>query len=127
MSNICHSILKKLTALNIDIYHYEDIVRCYALAKLNIEHSGKPDYTDGIHTAEFTAEISQYQLLSPNAEPYYGSPAFSHFAVSLSRQVWIRIAACFLKPSLPSSLLTGTDLCLYSLKGITINKPVFFI
>ncbi len=36
MSNICHSILEKLTALNIDIYHYEDIVRCYALAKLNM-------------------------------------------------------------------------------------------
>ena len=44
MSNICHSILEKLTALNIDIYHYEDIVRCYALAKLNIEHSRKSDY-----------------------------------------------------------------------------------
>ncbi|MBQ6890491.1 MAG: hypothetical protein IJN53_05705, partial [Oscillospiraceae bacterium] len=76
MSNICHSILEKLTALNIDIYHYEDIVRCYALAKLNIEHSGNPDYTDGIHTAEFTAEISRYQLLLPDAEPYYDSPAF---------------------------------------------------
>ena len=76
MSNICHSILEKLTALNIDIYHYEDIVRCYALAKLNIGHSRKPDYTDGIHTAEFTAEASRYQLLSPDAEPYYDSPAF---------------------------------------------------
>ena len=46
MSNIHQSILEKLTALNIDIYHYEDLVRCYALAKLNIEHSGKPDYTN---------------------------------------------------------------------------------
>ena len=63
MSNICHSILEKLTALNIDIYHYEEIVRCYALAKLNIERSGKPDYTDGIYSAEFDAEIARYQLL----------------------------------------------------------------
>ena len=47
MSNIYPSILEKLAALNIDIYHYEDIVRCYALAKLNIEHSKQPDYTDG--------------------------------------------------------------------------------
>ena len=45
MSNIYHSILEMLTALNIDIYHYEDLVRCYVLAKLNIERSGKPDYT----------------------------------------------------------------------------------
>ena len=42
MSNIYPSILEKLAARNIDIYHYEDIVRCYALAKLNIEHSGNP-------------------------------------------------------------------------------------
>ena len=56
MSNIYPSILEKLAALNIDIYHYEDIVRCYALAKLNIEHSGNPDYTDGIHSMEFDAE-----------------------------------------------------------------------
>jgi hypothetical protein len=76
MSNIYPSILEKLAALNIDIYHYEDIVRCYALAKLNIEHSRKPDYADGIHTAEFAAEASRYQLLSPDAEPYYDSPAF---------------------------------------------------
>ena len=46
MSNIYPSILEKFTPLNIDIYHYEDIVRCYALAKLNIEHSKQPDYTD---------------------------------------------------------------------------------
>ena len=51
MSNIYPSILENFTALNIDIFHHEDIVRCYALAKLNIEHSRKPDYTDGIHTA----------------------------------------------------------------------------
>ena len=76
MSNICHSILEKLTALNIDIYHYEDIVRCYALAKLNIEHSGNPDYTDGIHSAEFDAKISQYRLLPPDGKPYYDSAAF---------------------------------------------------
>ncbi len=76
MSNIYHSISEKLAALNIDVYHYEDVVRCYALAKLNIEHSRKPDYTDGIHTAEFAAEISQYQLLPPDTEPYYDSPAF---------------------------------------------------
>ena len=76
MSNICHSILEKLTALNIDIYHYEDIVRCYALAKLNIEHSKQPDYADGIHTAEFAVEISRYQLLSPDENPYYDSHAF---------------------------------------------------
>jgi len=76
MSNIYHSISEKLAALNIDIYHYEDIVRCYALAKLNIEHSGKPDYTDGIHTAEFDAEVSRYQLLPSDENPYYDSPAF---------------------------------------------------
>lgn len=76
MSNIFPSILEKLAALNIDIYHYEDIVRCYALAKLNIEHSRKPDYTDGIHTAEFVAETSQYQLLSCDETPYCDSPVF---------------------------------------------------
>ena len=62
MSNVYHSISKKLTELNIDIYHYEDIVRCYVLAKLNIKHSKNPDYADGIHTAEFAAEASQYIL-----------------------------------------------------------------
>ena len=76
MSNIYPSILKKIAALNIDIFHYEEIVRCYALAKLNIEHSSKPDYTDGIHTTEFAAEISRYQLLPSDENPYYDSPAF---------------------------------------------------
>lgn len=76
MSNIYPSILEKLAALNIDIYHYEDIVRCYALAKLNIEHSQKPDYTDGTHTAEFAAEASRYQMLPSDESPYYDSPAF---------------------------------------------------
>ena len=76
MSNICHSILEKLTALNIDIYHYEDIVRCYALAKLNIEHSKQPDYTDGIHTADFAAEVTRHQLLAADGKQYYDSPAF---------------------------------------------------
>ena len=76
MSNIHQSILEKLTALNIDIYHYEDLVRCYALAKLNIEHSGKPDYTDGIHTAAFAAEVARYQLQSSDGKPYYDSAAF---------------------------------------------------
>ena len=63
MSNICHSILEKLTALNIDIYHYEEIVRCYNLAKLNIERSRTPDYTDGIHSAEFDAEVAHFGFL----------------------------------------------------------------
>ena len=76
MSNIYPSILEKLAALNVDIYHYEDIVRCYALANLNIEHSRKPDYTDGIHSAEFDAEIARYQLLPPDRKPYYDSAAF---------------------------------------------------
>lgn len=76
MSNIYPSILENFTALNIDIYHYEDIVRCYALAKLNIEHSGNPDYTDGIHSAEFDTEVSRYQLLHPDVQPYYDSTAF---------------------------------------------------
>ena len=76
MSNIHQSILEKLTALNIDIYHYEDIVRCYDLAKLNIEHSQTPDYTDGIYTAEFTAEATRYQLLPSDENPCYGIPAF---------------------------------------------------
>ena len=77
MSNIYHSILEKLSALNIDIYHYEEIVRCYALARLNIEHSKQPDYTDGIHRAEFATETSRYQLLSSDAEPYYDSCVIS--------------------------------------------------
>lgn len=76
MSNIYPSILEKFTALNIDIFHYEDIVRCYTLTKLNIEHSKQPDYTDGIHTAEFAAKASRYQLLSSDETPYYDSPAF---------------------------------------------------
>ena len=76
MSNIYPSISEKLAALNIDIYHYEDVVRCYILAKLNIEHSSKPDYTDGIHTAEFAAKASRYQLLPPDGKPYYDSAAF---------------------------------------------------
>ena len=76
MSNIYPSILEKFTALNIDIYHYQDVVRCYALAKLNIEHSKKPDYADGIHTTEFAAEVARYQLLPPNGKPYYDSAAF---------------------------------------------------
>lgn len=76
MSNIYPSILEKLTALNIDIYHYEDVVRCYALAKLNIEHSKQPDYTDGIRTDEFAAETSRYQLLPPDGKPHYDCDAF---------------------------------------------------
>ena len=76
MSNIYLSVSEKLAALNIDIYHYEDVVRCYSLAKLNIEHSRKPDYADGIHTAEFDAEVSRYQLLPSDENPYYDSPAF---------------------------------------------------
>ena len=76
MRNIYHTISEKLAALNIDIFHYEDIVRCYSLAKLNIDHSRKPDYADGIHTAEFTAEASRYQLLSPDVNPYYDSATF---------------------------------------------------
>ena len=76
MSNIYPSILEKLAALNIDIYHYEDIVRCYALAKLNIEHSKQPDYTDGIHTADFAAEVTRHQLLAADGKQYYDSPAF---------------------------------------------------
>ena len=83
MSNICHSILEKLTALNIDIYHYEDIVRCYVLAKLNIEHSQNSDYTDGIHRAEFDVEVSRYQLLPPDVQPYYESSAFFSFCNEL--------------------------------------------
>ena len=76
MSEIHQSILEKLTELNIDIYHYEEIVRCYALAKLNIEHSQKPDYADGIHSAEFVAEVARYQLLPPDEKPYYDNAAF---------------------------------------------------
>ena len=83
MSNIRQSILEKLAALNIDIYHYEEIVRSYALAKLNIEHSQKPDYTDGIHTAEFASEASRYQLLPSGESPYYDSPAIFSFCSTL--------------------------------------------
>ena len=76
MSNIYNSMSETLAALNIDIYHYEDIVRCYALAKLNIEHSRKPDYSDGIHSAEFDTEVARYQLLPPDEKPYCDSVAF---------------------------------------------------
>lgn len=76
MSNIYPSILENFTALNIDIFHHEDIVRCYALAKLNIEHSKQPDYTDGIHTADFAAEVTRHQLLAADGKQYYDSPAF---------------------------------------------------
>ncbi len=76
MSNIHQSILEKLIALNIDIYHYDDIVRHYALAKLNIKHSRKPDYADGVHSAEFDTEVARYQLLPPNGKPYNDSAAF---------------------------------------------------
>ncbi len=62
MSNIYHSILEKLAARNIDIYHYEEIVRCYLLARRNIQHSKQPDFEDEIHTAEFAGEVSCYQL-----------------------------------------------------------------
>ena len=71
MSSLYHSISEKLAGLNIDIYHYEDIVRCYILAKLNIEHSKCSDYTDGIHTAEFDTEVFQYQLLPPDVKHRY--------------------------------------------------------
>ena len=76
MSNIYPSILENFTALDIDIFHHEDIVRCYALAKLNIEHSKQPDYTDGIHTADFAAEVTRHQLLPADGKQYYDSPAF---------------------------------------------------
>ena len=80
MSNIYPSILEKLAALNIDIYHYDDIVRCYVLAKLNIEHSRiKPDCTDGIHSAEFDAEVTRYQLQPPDEQPYHEISAFFTF------------------------------------------------
>ncbi|MBQ4600351.1 MAG: hypothetical protein IJB17_01815 [Oscillospiraceae bacterium] len=75
MGNIYPSISEKLAELNIDIYHYEDIVRCYILARLNIQHSKQPDFEDGIHTAEFATEVSRYQFQPPDA--YYHSPAFS--------------------------------------------------
>lgn len=71
MSNIYLSISEKLATLNMDIFHYENIVRCYVLAKLNIEHSRKLDYADGIHTAEFASEASRYQLLPFDESPYY--------------------------------------------------------
>ena len=101
MSNIHHSFLEKLIVLSVDIYHYEEIVRCYALAKLNIEHSQKPDYADGIHSAKFGTEVARYQLLPLMGNPTMTVLLFSHFAVSLSRQVWTRIAGCFLRPALP--------------------------
>lgn len=71
MSNIYQSISKKLAVLNIDYYHYEYVLRCYSLAKFNIDHSRCPDYADGIHTAEFDAEASQYQLISSNEKSHY--------------------------------------------------------
>ena len=74
MSNIYPAISEKLAELNIDIYHYEDIVRCYILARLNIQHSKQPDFEDGIHSAEFATEVSCYQLQP--ADAYYHNPAF---------------------------------------------------
>ncbi len=127
MSNIHQSILEKLTALNIDIYHYEEIVRCYAQAKLNIEHSQKPDYTDGIHTAEFAAEVSRYQLLSPDENPYYDSPAFFSLCSELVSTGMDKDSGCFLKPSHHSWFLTGIGLCPYSLKDFTRDWPICFI
>ena len=91
MSSIYHSISEKLSARNIDIYHYEDIVRCYVLAKLNIEHSGNPDYADGIHSAEFAAEISRYQLLSADMNPYYNNHACGYNSFIHTRYLRISI------------------------------------
>ena len=121
MSNIYSSILEKLAALNIDIFHYEEIVRCYALAKLNIEHSGNPDYTDGIHSAEFDAEIARYQLLPPDGKPYYDSAAFFALCSELVSAGMDKDCRLFLKPALPSWLLIGIRLCLNSQKDIMKN------
>ncbi len=39
MRNIYHSISERLAGLNIDIYHYEDIVRCYVLYHKSFCHT----------------------------------------------------------------------------------------
>ena len=101
MNNIYPSILEKFTALNIDIYHYEDIVRCYALAKLNIDHSRKPDYADGIHTADFAAEVSRYQLLAPDENPYYDIPS----GLSPHRHLKSHLTLSMISPDISSDLL----------------------
>ena len=110
MSNIYHSISKKLAVLNIDYYHYEDVLRCYSLAKLNIEHSKHSDYTDGINTEEFATEVSKYHLLPVDVNHFYEDSTFFLFAETFPRQVWIKIANCFLNTSHPSSLQIGTGL-----------------
>lgn len=118
MSNSYRSISERLATLNIDIYHYEDIVRCYSLAKLNIKHSEHSDYADGIHAAEFDAVASQFQLLSPNVKRFCDNSAFF--------SLYSELADCFLNPSCPSRLPTGIGLCLYSPKDITKDWPMCF-
>ena len=99
MSNIHQSILEKLTALNIDIYHYEEIVRCYVLTKLNIEHSRTPDYTDGIHSAEFDTEVARYQLQPSDGKPCCDSAAFFALcselvSAGMDKDCWLFFEAC---------------------------------
>ena len=101
MSNTYRSILEELAALNIDIYHYEEIIGCYCLAKLNIEHSKLPNYTDGIHMAEFAAEASRYQLLPPDVKPNYESSAFSSLCSELVSAGMDKDCRLFLEPFSP--------------------------
>lgn len=83
MGNTYHFISEKLAALGIDIYHYDDVVRCYILARLNIQHSSHPEYDDGIYSEEFQDAISRYQLEASDSEPYYHSNTFFSLCCSL--------------------------------------------
>ena len=83
MGNTYLFISEKLAALGIDIYHYEDVVRCYILAKLNILHSSHPEYDDGIYSEEFQDAISCYQPEASDSEPYYHSNTFFSLCCSL--------------------------------------------
>jgi integrase len=84
MGNTYHFISEKLAALGIDIYHYEDVVRCYILARLNIQHSSHPEYDDGIYSEEFQKAVSLYQLDISDRESDYHSPAFFSLCGSLA-------------------------------------------
>lgn len=83
MGNTHQFISEKLAVLGIDIYHYEDVVRCYILTRLNIQHSSHPEYDDGIYRSEFQKAVSLYRLDGPVGEPYYHCPAFFSLCSSL--------------------------------------------
>ena len=102
MSNIHQSILEKLIALNIDIYHYDEIVRCYALTKLNIKHSRAADdptvYRSVTHTEKtnitlegkiFGDHSSIYTMISETlkGKPYIVSLAYARHLTEIMQSI----------------------------------------